>query len=83
MGGYALWGHQFTDSAGAYTPSKIVPGRHPGRTRHLHVNAGAPGRPALTTQPHFPGEPCNGTDALFAPALLTNVRGRRTTGPRA
>ncbi|MFE9311435.1 hypothetical protein ACIQCF_03040 [Streptomyces sp. NPDC088353] len=83
MGGYALRGHQFTDSAGAYAPSKIVPGLHLSRTRHLHVKAQAPGRPAPTTQPYFPYEPRNGTDALFGPALLTNVRGRHTTDPRA
>ncbi|GED85889.1 hypothetical protein [Streptomyces sp. 6-11-2] len=52
IGGYALRGSQFTDSAGAYAPSKIVPGLHPGRTRHLHVKAQAPGRPALTTRPY-------------------------------
>ncbi|MFE4418687.1 carbohydrate-binding protein [Streptomyces sp. NPDC056817] len=75
MGGYALRGHQFTDSTGAYSLNTILPGLYPGRTRHLHVKAQAPGRPVLTTQLYFPGEPRNGTDALFDPALLMNVRG--------
>ncbi|MFE0516379.1 hypothetical protein ACFW2E_42595, partial [Streptomyces sp. NPDC058964] len=52
----------------------IVPGLYPGRTRHIHVKAQAPGQPVLTTQLYFPGEPRNSTDAIFDPALLMNVR---------
>ncbi|MGZ3100272.1 dioxygenase family protein [Streptomyces sp. H62] len=74
MAGYAFRGHQFTDAAGRFTLRTIVPGLYPGRTRHLHVKAQAPGEPVLTTQLYFPGEPRNGTDALFDPALLMNVR---------
>ncbi|MEV7795792.1 carbohydrate-binding protein [Streptomyces sp. NPDC087512] len=74
MAGYTFRGHQFTDSTGAFTLRTIVPGLYPGRTRHIHVKAQAPGRPVLTTQLYFPGEPRNGTDALFDPALLMNVR---------
>ncbi|MFC9063068.1 carbohydrate-binding protein [Streptomyces sp. NPDC057074] len=74
MAGYAFRGHQFTDATGAFTLRTIVPGLYPGRTRHLHVKAQAPGRPVLTTQLYFPGEPRNATDALFDPALLMNVR---------
>ncbi|GAB2633030.1 dioxygenase [Streptomyces capparidis] len=72
--GYRLRGHQFTDARGAYRLTTIVPGLYPGRTRHLHVKAQAPGRPVLTTQLYFPGEPRNSTDALFDPALLMTVR---------
>lgn len=74
MAGYTLRGHQFTDSTGAFVLQTIVPGLYPGRTRHIHVKVQAPGRPVLTTQLYFPGEPRNGTDALFDPALLMNVR---------
>ncbi|MFI9824692.1 carbohydrate-binding protein [Streptomyces sp. NPDC052013] len=74
MAGYAFRGHQFTDAAGAFALQTIVPGLYPGRTRHLHVKAQAPGEPVLTTQLYFPGEPRNSTDALFDPALLMNVR---------
>ncbi|MFE0800456.1 carbohydrate-binding protein [Streptomyces sp. NPDC058812] len=75
MAGYTFRGHQFTDATGAFSLRTIVPGLYPGRTRHIHVKAQAPGEPVLTTQLYFPGEPRNSTDALFDPALLMNVRG--------
>ncbi|MFJ1707222.1 carbohydrate-binding protein [Kitasatospora sp. NPDC088346] len=58
----------------AFSLTTIVPGLYPGRTRHIHVKAQAPGRPVLTTQLYFPGEPRNSTDTIFDPALLMNVR---------
>ncbi|MER7188692.1 carbohydrate-binding protein [Streptomyces flaveolus] len=83
MAGYTFRGHQFTDSTGAFTLRTIVPGLYPGRTRHIHVKAQAPGEPVLTTQLYFPGEPRNSTDTIFDPALLMNVRdaggGRQAT----
>jgi protocatechuate 3,4-dioxygenase beta subunit len=63
--GYRLRGHQFTDSAGAYTLETIVPGIYPGRTRHIHVKVQAPGQPVLTTQLFFPGEPQNARDSIY------------------
>ncbi|MFG3495510.1 carbohydrate-binding protein [Streptomyces sp. NPDC047928] len=72
--GFRFRGHQFTDDRGAFTLTTIVPGLYPGRTRHLHVKVQAPGRPVLTTQLYFPGEPRNATDALFDPRLLMTVR---------
>ncbi|MGW0938005.1 carbohydrate-binding protein [Streptomyces sp. NPDC002666] len=74
MSGYAFRGHQFTDRSGAFTLTTIVAGLYPGRTRHIHVKAQAPGSGILTTQLYFPGEPRNNTDALYDPALLMNVR---------
>lgn len=74
MSGYAFRGHQFTDQSGAFTLTTIVPGLYPGRTRHIHVKAQAPGSGILTTQLYFPDEPRNHTDTLFDPALLMNVR---------
>ncbi|MCH0541834.1 dioxygenase [Streptomyces sp. MUM 203J] len=71
---YRYRGHQFTDAGGAFRLTTIVPGLYPGRTRHLHVKVQAPGRPVLTTQLYFPGEPRNATDALFDPRLLMAVR---------
>ena len=38
------------------------------------MKAQAPGRPILTTQLYFPGEPRNNTDTIFNLALLMNVR---------
>lgn len=72
--GFRLRGHQYTGSGGAFTLSTIVPGLYPGRTRHIHVKVQAPGRPVLTTQLYFPGEPRNTTDTLYDPALLMTVR---------
>ncbi|MCX4471161.1 Chitinase A1 precursor [Micromonospora sp. MW-13] len=72
--GYRMRGHQFTDASGGYRLTTIVPGLYPGRTRHIHVKVQAPGRPVLTTQLYFPGEPRNNTDSLFDPALLMTVR---------
>ncbi|MDG6103195.1 dioxygenase [Dactylosporangium aurantiacum] len=72
--GYRLRGHQYTNAQGAYSLTTIVPGLYPGRTRHLHVKVQAPGRPVLTTQLYFPGEPRNATDSLYDPRLLMTVR---------
>ncbi|MDT0270179.1 dioxygenase [Streptomyces sp. DSM 44915] len=79
LAGYRYRGHQFTDAAGTFTLATVLPGLYPGRTRHLHVKAQAPGQPILTTQLYFPGEPRNATDALFDPALLMTVRQAGTT----
>ena len=75
---YRFRGHQFTNAQGAFTLTTIVPGLYPGRTRHIHVKAQAPGRPVLTTQLYFPGEPRNNTDSLFDPRLLMTVRSTGT-----
>ncbi|MFJ9553224.1 dioxygenase [Nocardiopsis sp. NPDC101807] len=71
--GYDYRGHQYTGADGAFRLTSVVPGLYPGRTRHLHVKVQAPGRPVLTTQLYFPGEPRNGTDLLFDPRLLMEV----------
>lgn len=71
---YRFRGHQFSDSSGAYRLTTIIPGLYPGRTRHIHVKLQAPGKPILTTQLYFPGEPRNNTDPLFDPALLITMR---------
>ncbi|MEV0619007.1 carbohydrate-binding protein [Nonomuraea sp. NPDC050404] len=71
---YNFRGHQYTNAQGAFKLTTIVPGLYPGRTRHIHVKAQAPGRPVLTTQLYFPGEPRNNTDAIFDPRLLMTVR---------
>lgn len=72
--GFRFRGHQFTDAQGAFKLTTIVPGLYPGRTRHIHVKLQAPGRPVLTTQLYFPGEPRNNTDTIFDPRLLMTVR---------
>ncbi|GAA1251816.1 dioxygenase [Kitasatospora nipponensis] len=72
--GFTFRGHQFTDAHGAFSLTTIVPGLYPGRTRHIHVKAQAPGRPILTTQLYFPGEPSNSSDSIFDARLLMDVR---------
>ncbi|MBP0453296.1 dioxygenase [Kitasatospora sp. RG8] len=72
--GFAFRGHQFTNAQGAFSLTTIVPGLYPGRTRHIHVKLQAPGRPVLTTQLYFPGEPRNSTDTIYDARLLMNVR---------
>ncbi|GAA4681432.1 dioxygenase [Streptomyces chumphonensis] len=72
--GFRFRGHQFSDAQGRFSLTTIVPGLYPGRTRHIHVKVQAPGRPILTTQLYFPGEPRNNTDSLYDPRLLMAVR---------
>src|SRR5262249_10896110 len=72
--GFTLRGHQFTDEAGRYRLETIIPGLYPGRTRHIHVKVQAPGRPVLTTQFYFPGEPRNRRDGIFMEALVLPLR---------
>ncbi|PRH76669.1 dioxygenase [Streptomyces solincola] len=72
--GFRFRGHQFTDATGKFALTTIVPGLYPGRTRHIHVKVQAPGRPVLTTQLYFPGEPRNNTDPIFDARLLMTVR---------
>ncbi len=68
--GYRLRGHQFTDAAGAWSLTTIVPGLYTGRTRHIHVRVQPRGGRILTTQLYFPGEAGNKRDGLFDPRLL-------------
>ncbi|HEV8652175.1 MAG TPA: hypothetical protein VG276_22985 [Actinomycetes bacterium] len=71
--GFRLRGHQFSDAQGRYRLETVVPGLYTGRTRHIHVKVQAPGRPVLTTQLYFPGEPQNASDGIFQRELLMNV----------
>jgi hypothetical protein len=75
--GYALRGHQYTDSKGYYQLTTIIPGLYPGRTEHIHVKVQAPGGPVLTTQLFFPGVAQNETDGIFNLALVLSLQ----TGP--
>lgn len=73
--GYRLRGHQRADAAGRFRFETVRPGVYPGRTRHFHVKVQGPGAPLLTTQVYLPGEPANGRDRLFDPALLARLGG--------
>ena len=72
--GYTLRGHQFTDAAGRYQLTTIVPGLYPGRTEHIHVKVQAPNGPILTTQLYFPGVSSNQTDTIFDPKLVMTIQ---------
>ena len=67
--GYRYRGHQFSDAQGRFRLETIVPAQYPGRTRHIHVKAQAPGRRVLTTQLYFPNDPGNARDPLYRAAL--------------
>jgi protocatechuate 3,4-dioxygenase beta subunit len=69
-----LRGHQFSDAAGHYQLTTIVPGLYPGRTEHIHVKVQAPGGPLLTTQLYFPGVSQNQSDGIFDPSLVMSIQ---------
>ena len=71
-GGYTLRGHQFTDAAGRYSLTTVLPGVYPGRTRHIHVKVQAPDRQTtLTTQVYFPeAAELNQADGIYDARLL-------------
>lgn len=54
--GYRYRGKVTTDAEGRYRLETILPAIYPGRPRHIHVKAQAPGAKALTTQIYFPAE---------------------------
>lgn len=73
--GFGLRGHQFTGNDGSYRLDTILPGRYPGRTRHIHVKLQRPGGQVLTTELYVPGNPGNAADGGFAHALLMRPAG--------
>ena len=76
--GYRLRGHQLTDAAGRYSLETILPGEYPGRTEHIHVKLGAPGKAVLTTQLYFPDVARNQQDSIFDPHLLVTMQNTAT-----
>jgi len=76
--GYQLRGHQLTDAAGRYSLETILPGEYPGRTEHIHVKVGAPGKAVLTTQLYFPDVARNQQDSIFDPHLLVTMQNTAT-----
>ena len=76
--GYRLRGHQSTDAAGRYYLETILPGEYPGRTEHIHVKVGAPGKAVLTTQLYFPGVARNQQDSIFDAHLLVTMQNTAT-----
>lgn len=62
-----------TTRDGRYRFRTLRPGLYPGRTRHIHVIAQAPGHHALTTQMYFEGEPENAGDSFFHDSLAMTL----------
>jgi protocatechuate 3,4-dioxygenase beta subunit len=81
--GYNLRGYQLTDAQGRYSVKTVVPGRYPGRTRHIHVKVTTPGGTPLTTQLFFPNEAENSSDAIFAAQNVLNVQKSGSGGETA
>ena len=50
---------------GEYRFRTIKPGLYTGRTRHIHFKIKSAGRPDLTTQCYFQGEPRNAKDSVL------------------
>jgi len=71
--GFGLRGHQFTDAAGRYALTTVVPGLYPGRTEHIHVKVQPPGGTVLTTQLFFPDVRENVFDAIFDRRLTISM----------
>jgi protocatechuate 3,4-dioxygenase beta subunit len=72
--GFRLRGHQFADAGGGYRLETIVPGRYPGRTRHIHVKVQPANGDVLTTQLYFPDEQdANEGDGIFDESLLMAI----------
>lgn len=75
--GYAHRGQLRTDAQGRFALSTIVPGRYRNgptyRPAHVHVKVHATGRPVLTTQLYFPGDPENDSDPWIRPSLIMPI----------
>ena len=86
LSGYVFRGRLRTDEHGGYLVSTATPGRYRNgptfRPRHVHVKVHANGRPSLTTQLYFPGDPYNDPDPWFRSSLLLQLQPARCTpGP--
>jgi protocatechuate 3,4-dioxygenase beta subunit len=70
---YRYRGHQHADAQGRYRLETIVPAEYPGRARHIHVKAQAPGGRVLTTQLYFPNQPGNRRDGIYRAELEMKI----------
>jgi len=74
LNGDVFRGRLRTDAAGAYRIETTTPGRYLNggvyRPAHIHVKVHANGRPSLTTQLYFPGDPYADADPWFRESLV-------------
>jgi protocatechuate 3,4-dioxygenase beta subunit len=85
--GFDLRGHQYSDAAGDYWLDTIIPGHYLNgntfRPAHIHVKAGAPGFPVLTTQLYFEGDPYNDGDPFIRDSLIMPLADGKDGGKAA
>ena len=76
--GFSFRASVVCDERGAYALETIVPGRYLNGARyrpaHIHVKVHAPGRPSLTTQLYFAGDPYNEGDPFIVDTLIMPLR---------
>jgi protocatechuate 3,4-dioxygenase beta subunit len=72
--GFDFRGRFRSGTDGHYRLRTIVPGHYRVgdgfRPAHIHVKVHVPGRPSLTTQLYFPGDPHNESDPFIHPSLV-------------
>ncbi|MBR9822548.1 MAG: intradiol ring-cleavage dioxygenase [Rhodobacteraceae bacterium] len=71
--GNLLRGHQYSDAAGRWLFTSVLPGPYGRRARHVHLKVQRPGGEVLTTQMFFPGDPAQAGDSQFNPRLLAEL----------
>jgi protocatechuate 3,4-dioxygenase beta subunit len=75
--GFAFRGRFRSGADGRYHLRTIIPGHYRVgggfRPAHIHVKVHASGRPSLTTQLYFPGDPYNELDPFIRPSLVMDV----------
>ena len=77
LDGFDYRGVLRTQADGSFHLYTVIPGRYLNgstyRPAHIHVKVHANGRPPLTTQLYFPGDPENDTDPWFRSSLLVTA----------
>jgi len=84
--GYTFRGYLETDRSGSFNLETIIPGRYLNgrqyRPAHLHFKLLSSGRPSLTTQLYFEGDPYNDADPFIHRSLIMPL-GVRTGGGKS
>jgi protocatechuate 3,4-dioxygenase beta subunit len=75
--GFRLRGKVTTDANGSFRLITIIPGRYLNgaefRPAHIHVKVTVPGKPVLTTQLYFAGDPFNDSDPFIHEQLIMTL----------
>ncbi|MCA9706960.1 MAG: hypothetical protein KDK70_13990, partial [Myxococcales bacterium] len=75
--GFTFRGHLDCTPSGEYRLDTIIPGHYLNgdtyRPAHIHVKIHAEGRPVLTTQLYFEGDPHNGIDPFIRESLILSL----------